>query len=47
MNWFCYLGSHAVEHAVEPSRDLLQDLLLIPGELLSDAYDDRDETDES
>ncbi|MCG5445355.1 DUF4279 domain-containing protein [Micromonospora sp. NIE79] len=39
-NWFCLLGSHAAEHAVELDRDLLHRLLKLPGGLWLDVYGD-------
>jgi hypothetical protein len=39
-NWFCYLGSHATEHAVELDRATLQRLLALPGDLWLDVYED-------
>jgi Domain of unknown function (DUF4279) len=39
-NWFCYLGSHAAEHAAELNRDLLARLLHLPGDLWIDASGD-------
>ena len=46
IDWFCYLGSHPMERAVELPRELLVDLLRVPGELLLDIYDDHpDEAD--
>jgi hypothetical protein len=35
-NWFCYLASHATEHAAELDRQLLQRLLALPGDLWLD-----------
>jgi hypothetical protein len=32
-NWFCYIASHATEHAVELDRTILQRLLALPGDL--------------
>jgi hypothetical protein len=40
MDWFCFLGSHATEHAAELPRELLQCLLDLPGTLMLDVYDD-------
>lgn len=37
-DWFCYVGSFAVEHAVELDRDTLTRVLALPGELLLDVY---------
>ena len=43
IDWFCYVGSHAMEHAVELDRSLLTRLLALPGDLLFDIYpDDQD-----
>src|SRR5262249_13369562 len=39
-NWFCYVASHAVEHAVELDRQLLHRLLALPGELWLDVSGD-------
>jgi Domain of unknown function (DUF4279) len=39
-DWFCYVGSHATEHALEIRRETMQRLLAIPGELLLDLYGD-------
>lgn len=39
-DWWCYVGSHAMEHAAEISRSLMSRLLAVPGELLLDFYDD-------
>ncbi|MFC5382166.1 DUF4279 domain-containing protein [Aquipuribacter nitratireducens] len=39
-NWFCYVGSHSLEHAVELDRGTLQRLLTLPGELWLDVYPD-------
>jgi hypothetical protein len=39
-NWFCYVASHATEHAVELDRDLLARLLALPGELWLDVSGD-------
>jgi hypothetical protein len=44
MDWFCYVGSYASEHAVELSRQMMERLLAVPGELLLDVYgEDSDE----
>lgn len=45
-NWFCYVGSHATEHAVELDRAVLARLLTLPGELWLDVHDDDDDDDE-
>jgi hypothetical protein len=42
-NWFCYLGSHASEHAAELDRDTLRRLLALPGDLWLDAYHDEND----
>ncbi|PPK92574.1 uncharacterized protein DUF4279 [Kineococcus xinjiangensis] len=42
-NWFCHVGSHATEHAVELDRAFLTRLLGLPGELWLDIYGDDDE----
>ena len=35
-NWFCYIASHATEHAAELDRQTLQRLLALPGDLWLD-----------
>jgi len=35
-NWFCYIASHAAEHAAELDRQTLQRLLALPGDLWLD-----------
>ncbi len=42
-DWWCYVGSHAMEHAAELSRSLMSRLLSVPGELLLDFYEDSPE----
>jgi hypothetical protein len=46
-NWFCYIASHATEHAVELDRQTLQRLLALPGDLwldvTGDGVDDEDD----
>ena len=46
-NWFCYVASHATEHAVELDRQTLQRLLALPGDLWldvsGDGFDDEDD----
>jgi hypothetical protein len=32
-NWYCWVESHATEHAVEIDRHLMQRLLALPGDL--------------
>jgi hypothetical protein len=34
--WFCYIASHATEHAAELDRQTLQRLLALPGDLWLD-----------
>lgn len=41
-SWFCYVGSHALEHAVELDRRTLRRLVELPGDLLLDLYDEDD-----
>jgi Domain of unknown function (DUF4279) len=43
MDWFCYLGSHATEHAAEIPREVMHQLLDVPGTLLLDIYDEDDD----
>ena len=43
-NWFCYVGSHATEHAVVLDRDLMTRLVALPGELWLDIYEDGPES---
>lgn len=43
IDWFCYLGSHATEHAAELPRAFMQRLLDVPGALLLDVYEDYDD----
>jgi len=46
-NWFCYIASHATEHAAELDRHTLQRLLALPGDLwldvCGDGFDEEDE----
>jgi hypothetical protein len=35
-NWFCYIASHATEHAAELDRPTLRRLLVLPGDLWLD-----------
>jgi hypothetical protein len=46
-NWFCYIASHATEHAAELDRQTLQRLLALPGDLwldvCGDGFDDEEE----
>jgi len=44
-NWFCYIASHATEHAAELDRRTLQRLLALPGDLWLDISGD--DTDNS
>jgi hypothetical protein len=39
-NWFCYVASHATEHAVELDRQLMGRLLALPGDLWLDVGGD-------
>jgi hypothetical protein len=39
-NWFCYLTSHATEHAAELNRQLPQRVLALPGDLWLDVHGD-------
>lgn len=39
-NWFCYIASHATEHAAELDRPTLQRLLALPGDLWLDVCGD-------
>jgi len=45
MDWFCFVGSHATEHAVELDRLVLTRLLALPGHLLLDVYPDGEDGD--
>ncbi len=37
-DWFCLVGSHATERAVELDRPVLTRLITLPGDLLLDVY---------
>jgi Domain of unknown function (DUF4279) len=39
-NWFCYVASHAAEHAVEVDRQLMRRLLELPDDLWLDVCSD-------
>lgn len=39
-NWFCYIASHATEHAAELDRQTLQRLLALPGDIWLDVCGD-------
>ena len=39
-NWYCWVESHALEHAVEIDRQLMQRLLVLPGDLWLDVCGD-------
>jgi hypothetical protein len=39
-NWFCYIASHATEHAAELDRPTLRRLLALPGDLWLDVCGD-------
>lgn len=45
-NWFCYIASHATEHAAELDRQTMQRLLALPGDLwldvCGDGFDEED-----
>ena len=39
-NWFCYIASHATEHAAELNRQTMQRVLALPGDLWLDVSSD-------
>jgi len=39
-NWFCYIASHATEHAAELDRLTMQRILALPGDLWLDVSED-------
>ena len=39
-NWFCWVESHATEHAAEIDKQLMQRLLALPGDLWLDVSGD-------
>jgi Domain of unknown function (DUF4279) len=39
-NWFCYIASHATEHATELDRQTIQRILALPGDLWLDVCGD-------
>jgi hypothetical protein len=39
-NWFCYIASHATEHAAELDRQTMRRLLALPGDLWLDVSGD-------
>jgi len=39
-NWYCWIASHATEHAAELDRSTLQRLLALPGDLWLDVCGD-------
>lgn len=45
-NWFCYIASHATEHAAELDRQTMQRILALPGDLwldvCGDGFDEED-----
>jgi hypothetical protein len=43
-NWYCWVASHATEHAVELDRPTLQRLLVLPGDLWLDVSGDDEES---
>jgi Domain of unknown function (DUF4279) len=45
-NWFCYIASHATEHAAEVDRQTLQRILALPGDLWLDVCGDGLDNDE-
>jgi hypothetical protein len=44
-NWYCWVESHATEHAVEIDRQLMQPLLALPGDLWLDVCGDGEDAD--
>jgi Domain of unknown function (DUF4279) len=44
-NWYCWVESHATEHAVEIDRQLMQRLLALPGDLWLDVCGDEADED--
>jgi len=46
-NWFCYLASHATEHAAELDRQTMQRILALPGDLWLDVCGDGFDDEES
>jgi Domain of unknown function (DUF4279) len=50
-NWFCYIASHAAEHAAELDRQTMRRLLALPGDLwldvCGDGFDDEEEEEVS
>jgi hypothetical protein len=44
-NWYCWVESHATEHAVEMDRQLMQRLLALPGDLWLDVCGDKEDED--
>jgi hypothetical protein len=44
-NWYCWIASHATEHAAELDRLTLQRLLGLPGDLWLDVCGDGTETE--
>jgi hypothetical protein len=46
-NWYCWVESHATEHAVEIDRQLMQRLLALPGDLWLDVCGDGEDEDRS
>jgi hypothetical protein len=45
-NWFCYIASHATEHAAELDRPTMKRLLALPGDLWLDVCGDGLDNDE-
>jgi hypothetical protein len=44
-NWYCWVESHATEHALEIERMLMQRLLALPGDLWLDVCGDGEDQD--
>ena len=44
-NWYCWIASHATEHAAELDRATLQRLLALPGDLWLDVCGDGTDND--
>jgi hypothetical protein len=41
-NWYCWVESHATEHAVEIDRQLMERILALPGDLWLDVCGDEE-----
>ena len=46
-NWFCYIASHATEHAAELDRPTMKRLLALPGDLWLDVCGDGFDNEEA